>query len=51
MENQIGSAAGGAFNAAGSLGLSEGTLYTLWIGIILYLAILIGIGMWSSRKV
>lgn len=51
MENQIGSAAGGAVNAAGSLGLSEGTLYTLWIGIILYLAILIGIGMWSSRKV
>ena len=23
----------------------------LWIGIVIYVAVLIGIGMWSSRKV
>lgn len=37
--------------AVAGLGLSEKTQIMLWIGIIVYVAVLIGIGMWSSRKV
>lgn len=40
-----------AAKSAGSLGLSSGSLYTLWIGIAVYLFCMLGIGMWSSSKV
>ena len=40
-----------AAQSVGSLGLSHGALYTLWIGIAIYLLLMLGIGMWSSSKV
>ncbi len=51
MENEVGELAVIATPAGGSLGLSQGDQVTLWIGIVLYVGVLIGIGMWSSRKV
>lgn len=50
MENQLKDVAV-AIDTAKDLGLSAGDKYMLWIGIAIYLSILIGIGMWSSRKV
>ena len=40
-----------AAQSVGSLGLSSGALYMLWIGIVIYLLFMLGIGMWSSSKV
>lgn len=51
MENQLSEAAVQAQQAAGSFGLSAGDKLTLWIGIGIYMIVLIGIGMWSSRWV
>ncbi len=51
MENQTVEVQNALQQAAVGLGLSAEAKYTLWIGIAIYLAVLIGIGMWSSRKV
>ena len=45
----IETAAGGS-GAVGSM-LSHGAMVTLWVGIAVYISVLIGIGFWSSRKV
>ena len=51
MENQVSEVSASVQHAVGSLGLDAGDRYMLWIGIVIYVAVLIGIGMWSSRKV
>ena len=51
MEGQLVGTATTVQQSANGIGLSPGAFYTLWIGIIVYMVVLIGIGMWSSRRV
>ena len=51
MASQLNEAAVQVQQTAGSFGLSAGDKLTLWIGIGIYMLVLIGIGMWSSRRV
>ena len=50
MENQVSEVSASVQHAVGSLGLDASDRYMLWIGIVIYVAVLIGIGMWSSRS-
>ncbi|MDD3885393.1 MAG: sodium:solute symporter family protein [Victivallaceae bacterium] len=51
MENQLDGAAAASNHVVGSLGLTSGTLYMLYIGIGVYILIMLLIGVWSSRRV
>ena len=45
MENQVSEVSASVQHAVGSLGLDAGDRYMLWIGIVIYVAVLIGISL------